>query len=238
MGEHDGVSWGADDPLDLSELSPREREVLDAAVDGLSARAVAARLSITEATVRSHLATIYAKLGVSGRVELLARLNRHPAPESAAPPSVRKPIREHVRSVVVRRRWWLVVGAALAVVAVAFLTVRPDLPPRTEISTVVRLLDESKLSTLDLRGDTLTVVETNGSRLRVEGVSGAEFDPIAREAFLAQRVQGYTASGDDNYFGQLLAALAVMVLPPIVLLLFVFLTVRLIRRPPAHASTN
>src|SRR5205823_723380 len=46
-----------------------------AALDGLSARAIASRLSLTEATVRSHLSAIYSKLGVAGRVELLARQN-------------------------------------------------------------------------------------------------------------------------------------------------------------------
>jgi DNA-binding CsgD family transcriptional regulator len=61
--------------LDLSPLSPRESEVLDVAVQGLSARDIARRLSLTEATVRSHLSAAYSKLGVSGRVELLARMN-------------------------------------------------------------------------------------------------------------------------------------------------------------------
>ncbi len=61
--------------LDLALLSPREAEVLDVAVRGLSARDIARQLSLTEATVRSHLSASYSKLGVSGRVELLARMN-------------------------------------------------------------------------------------------------------------------------------------------------------------------
>jgi DNA-binding CsgD family transcriptional regulator len=61
--------------LDMSLLSPREGEVLDVALQGLSARQIAERLSLTEATVRSHLSATYSKLGVSGRVELLARMN-------------------------------------------------------------------------------------------------------------------------------------------------------------------
>jgi DNA-binding CsgD family transcriptional regulator len=60
--------------LNLSLLSPREGEVLDVAIQGLSVRQIAERLSLTEATVRSHLSATYSKLGVSGRVELLARL--------------------------------------------------------------------------------------------------------------------------------------------------------------------
>jgi DNA-binding CsgD family transcriptional regulator len=61
--------------LDLSLLSRREGEVLDVAIEGLSVRHIAERLCLTEATVRSHLSATYSKLGVSGRVELLARLN-------------------------------------------------------------------------------------------------------------------------------------------------------------------
>jgi DNA-binding CsgD family transcriptional regulator len=57
-------------------LSPREAEVLDVAVQGLPARDIAERLSLTEATVRSHLSAAYSKLGVSGRVELLARMHQ------------------------------------------------------------------------------------------------------------------------------------------------------------------
>lgn len=73
-------------PLDPSPLSQREREILSAAITGLVAREIAAEFSISEATVRSHLASIYAKLGVTGRVELLARLNEG-RPSDAAPGS-------------------------------------------------------------------------------------------------------------------------------------------------------
>lgn len=239
MGAHEGGHRSSDGSLELSTLSPREREVLDAAVEGLSARDIASRFSISEATVRSHLATIYAKLGVSGRVELLVRLHQHPAPAPTPPPAASPPIPERIRVGLVQRRWWLMLGATLALVFVGFLIVRPDLPPRADLSSVVQLLDEGKLRTLDLRGETLTVVETNGDRLRVEGVSAAEFDPIFREAF-ARGAQGVTyTGGDGNSFGQLLAALGVIVLPPVALLLFVILIVRLVRRPPPpHASSS
>jgi DNA-binding CsgD family transcriptional regulator len=62
------------DPLDLSALSPTEREVLEWARSGSTGAELARDLSVTEATVRSHLSRIYEKLGVRGRVELLARL--------------------------------------------------------------------------------------------------------------------------------------------------------------------
>ena len=56
----------------LSVLTPAEQAVLDQALTGVTAREIAEHLSLSEATVRSHLSSIYVKLGVSGRVALLA----------------------------------------------------------------------------------------------------------------------------------------------------------------------
>lgn len=60
--------------LPLGRLSPAERRVFDLALDGRSTQAIAAELVLSEATVRSHLTRIYAKLEVRGRLELLARV--------------------------------------------------------------------------------------------------------------------------------------------------------------------
>ncbi|MFI6535969.1 response regulator [Nonomuraea sp. NPDC050547] len=48
-------------------LSPRELEVLELVAAGNTNREAAARLFITEATVKSHLLNIYTKLGVNDR---------------------------------------------------------------------------------------------------------------------------------------------------------------------------
>ncbi|MGK4581051.1 response regulator [Kitasatospora sp. HPMI-4] len=48
-------------------LSRRESEVLRLLVEGLSNRQISARLFISEATAKSHLTNIYAKLGVESR---------------------------------------------------------------------------------------------------------------------------------------------------------------------------
>ncbi|HEV8626531.1 MAG TPA: AAA family ATPase [Acidimicrobiia bacterium] len=52
-------------------LTKREREVARLAVEGRSAKEIAAALFIGERTVESHLASAYAKLGVSSRVDLV-----------------------------------------------------------------------------------------------------------------------------------------------------------------------
>ena len=77
----------------LSALSPAEQSVLDHALTGAPAREIADRLTLSEATVRSHLSRIYVKLGVSGRVALLAAFRDAELPDGAAAvqPSVHVP---------------------------------------------------------------------------------------------------------------------------------------------------
>jgi DNA-binding CsgD family transcriptional regulator len=55
-----------------SALSPRELEVLALVADGATNRAVGARLHLSEATVKTHLLSIYAKLGVGDRAAAVA----------------------------------------------------------------------------------------------------------------------------------------------------------------------
>jgi two-component system, NarL family, response regulator DesR len=52
-----------------SPLTPRERDVLSEAVDGATIADIAARLSLSEGTVRNHLSVAIQKLGGRNRVE-------------------------------------------------------------------------------------------------------------------------------------------------------------------------
>jgi DNA-binding NarL/FixJ family response regulator len=56
-------------PAVLAELTPREREVLDLLVQGLSNPEICTRLFISEATAKTHVARILQKLGVRDRVQ-------------------------------------------------------------------------------------------------------------------------------------------------------------------------
>ena len=58
---------------DSGELTNREREVLEGAAKGQRSKEIAAHLHITENTVKGHLATIYAKLGVDSRASAVAK---------------------------------------------------------------------------------------------------------------------------------------------------------------------
>jgi two-component system response regulator DesR len=57
-------AWSESDPL-----NDRERQVLRLAGDGLSAGEIAARLSLSQGTVRNYLSDAIGKLGVGNRIE-------------------------------------------------------------------------------------------------------------------------------------------------------------------------
>jgi DNA-binding CsgD family transcriptional regulator len=70
------VADGDEGPTPGDPLTPREQDVLDLLAQGLSNRQMAARLGISEHTVKFHIASIYGKLGVSGRAAAVRRALR------------------------------------------------------------------------------------------------------------------------------------------------------------------
>ena len=54
-------------PPQVAELTQREREVLELICEGLEDRTIAGRLSLSNNTVRNHVARLYAKIGVKRR---------------------------------------------------------------------------------------------------------------------------------------------------------------------------
>jgi DNA-binding NarL/FixJ family response regulator len=70
------VNASDEDLAPQESLTARERDVLELLAEGLSNRMVADRLSISEHTVKFHVASIYGKLGASSRAELIRRAAR------------------------------------------------------------------------------------------------------------------------------------------------------------------
>ncbi|HET6938833.1 MAG TPA: response regulator transcription factor [Nocardioides sp.] len=59
----------ADPPSAVADLTPREREVWELVAKGLSNADIADRLVVSEHTVKTHVASLLAKLQVPGRVQ-------------------------------------------------------------------------------------------------------------------------------------------------------------------------
>jgi DNA-binding CsgD family transcriptional regulator len=59
-----------DGTLQVESLTRREREMACAVSRGLRNRQIAVEFGISEETVKKHLATIYGKLAINGRVQL------------------------------------------------------------------------------------------------------------------------------------------------------------------------
>ena len=66
----DRLSQREDAKKIVEVLSRRETEIVKMVATGLRNKEIAMKLSIGEGTVKTHLHTIYEKLGVHGRVEL------------------------------------------------------------------------------------------------------------------------------------------------------------------------
>jgi len=64
------------DTLADEPLTAREIEVLDLLAEGLSNKAIAARLGISDQTVKFHVASITGKLGAANRTEAVRRALR------------------------------------------------------------------------------------------------------------------------------------------------------------------
>jgi two-component system, NarL family, nitrate/nitrite response regulator NarL len=61
----------------IATLTAREREVIDLVGQGLRNQGIAKRLFISEATVRHHLTSIFAKLGINDRLQLAIYAYQH-----------------------------------------------------------------------------------------------------------------------------------------------------------------
>jgi DNA-binding NarL/FixJ family response regulator len=79
-GELERLRRAAAEPNEAGDwpaLTPRERDVLQGLAEGLSGRQIADRLGISEATERTHMENIRAKLGVRSQAQALVWAVKH-----------------------------------------------------------------------------------------------------------------------------------------------------------------
>ena len=70
----------SDITLHTEALTQRERQMAHAVSRGLRNRQIASEFGISEETVKKHLATIYGKLALTGRVALAVHVVQTAAP--------------------------------------------------------------------------------------------------------------------------------------------------------------
>jgi DNA-binding NarL/FixJ family response regulator len=63
--------------LAIAQLTPREKQVLQALAKGLDSEGIAERLNISLKTERNHMSSILAKLGVHSQLQALVFALRH-----------------------------------------------------------------------------------------------------------------------------------------------------------------
>jgi DNA-binding NarL/FixJ family response regulator len=73
------------------QLAPREGEVLDALLAGSTNREIARSLHLGEETIKTHVRSIYRKLGVRNRTEAVALLLGGIGPREECPPGRKSP---------------------------------------------------------------------------------------------------------------------------------------------------
>ncbi|MFA5308529.1 MAG: response regulator transcription factor [Dehalococcoidales bacterium] len=64
-------------PTEAADLTEREREILALMVEGLANHDIAARLVVSQSTVKFHVSNVLSKLGVATRTEAVATALKH-----------------------------------------------------------------------------------------------------------------------------------------------------------------
>ena len=185
----------------IQELTPAERPVLDAALRGLTVRGIAAELVLGETTVKTHLAHIYAKLGVRGRIELLAKMQ---GAQGTASPATEEPALGPSREVralsIVGALRRFVLPGLLAVALVGLASVASlALQPADKPADLDRLLAADGVQAMELRGSTLVITTQWSSQTQIANVDPARVRQLA--IYYSVPLSVSSAEGADSVGG-------------------------------------
>jgi DNA-binding NarL/FixJ family response regulator len=85
LSRNDKVIKPSDASDNIDDLSEREKQIIGYIGQGYKNKKIAEHLCISETTVRHHLSSIYSKLGVTDRLELLVYAHRYGLVKSTHP---------------------------------------------------------------------------------------------------------------------------------------------------------
>src|SRR5262249_50284766 len=71
------MNGSAPKPIEIDSLTRRERDIIELVAQGLKNKQIGKRLLISEVTVRHHLTSIFGKLGLADRYELMIYAYKH-----------------------------------------------------------------------------------------------------------------------------------------------------------------
>lgn len=74
-----------DGHLAAAPLTPREREIVGHIVDGLCNKEIAGRMAISQATVKAHLTSVFRKMSVRDRTQLVVLYHQPHSPSPGRP---------------------------------------------------------------------------------------------------------------------------------------------------------
>lgn len=175
----------------LEVLSTAERRVAEAALAGGSVRDIAGRLYLSEATVKTHLAHIYAKLGIGGRLELIAAFGPHTAIEPTALATEPSSGPKHAKF---GHMLWPLTAASAALLALAIWAALA-LSPAANPADLERLAADGGVQSMELDGRMLRLATQWSSDLVFRDIRPEEVHELAVEYGIPLSVRA--ASSDE-----------------------------------------
>ena len=127
-------------------------------------------------------------------------------------------------------------SAAVAIALVAFVLIRPDLPPQTTLASAQAEIAAGQVASVDIVESTATITRKDGSRHRVEGLGAGDASGQGRlaRAAISAGVPLSALSGDAITLGLLVNDVLPPLLPPLTVIVVAVWLIRRYLRPPVH----